>query len=90
MFPSRSEASSQAPPTPIEDRVVDAMIQAYVDWREESSAVWDAYTRWSSVPSTDAGLAYAAYRAALDRERQAADVYADLIRRVGDVVRSPG
>jgi hypothetical protein len=27
-------------------QLVDTMVDAYVDWREESLTVWDAYRRW--------------------------------------------
>jgi hypothetical protein len=61
-------------------------MQAYVDWREECVAVWDAYGRWADAGVTDAALAFVAYTAALDREERASEIYAGLIRRVGDVV----
>ena len=73
--------------------LVDDAIRAYVDWREECRAVWDAYQGWGAAGATDAALAFAVYTAALDREQQASDVYADMIRRVGDSVtadREPG
>ncbi|MCW3013362.1 MAG: hypothetical protein JWO02_454 [Solirubrobacterales bacterium] len=44
---------------------------AYVDWLEESARVRNAYERWSSAASADAWLAFAVYRAALDREEHA-------------------
>jgi hypothetical protein len=69
-------------------RSVDAMIEAYVDWREEQSTVWTAYRRWSGARAAEAGLAFAAYQAALDRERQAADAYARSTHRVTDLVRT--
>jgi hypothetical protein len=66
--------------------LVDDAIRAYVDWREECRAVWDAYRGWGAAKATDGALAFAVYTAALDREQQASDVYADMIRRVGDSV----
>jgi hypothetical protein len=68
-------------------RLVDAAIDAYVDWREERGAVWDAYGSWKAAPSADCALAFGAYAAALDREERASEVYARLIRRVGDLVK---
>jgi hypothetical protein len=67
-------------------RLVDEAMQAYVDWREECLAVWVAYSSWEAAETSDAPLAFVAYTAALDREECASDVYADLIRRVEDLV----
>ena len=65
---------------------IDETVDAYVDWREESGAVWDAYERWESAPAADARLAFAAYWAAVDREERASSVYADLaMRLIGDM-----
>jgi hypothetical protein len=64
--------------------VVDAAIDAYVQWREESADAREAYCRWSSAATTDRMLASGAYLAALDREEAAASVYADAMRRLGD------
>jgi hypothetical protein len=66
----------------IDKRLVDEAIDAYVDWREESASVWDAYSRWTSAPVPDSRLAFSAYRAAVDREERAAHVYAELMTRV--------
>lgn len=57
--------------------LVDYLMDAYVDWREECSTLGDAYERWLSVTVAERGLAFAAYRAALDREQQASSVYAE-------------
>jgi hypothetical protein len=66
--------------------MVDDTIEAYVDWREECAHVSEAYRRWLSAVGADAALAFRAYGAALEREERAAEVYADLIGRVGRVV----
>jgi hypothetical protein len=63
-------------------RLVDEAMDAYVDWREECVAVWDAYARFARGTVTDAPLAFSAYRAALDREECAARAYADLVARM--------
>jgi hypothetical protein len=63
-------------------RMVDEAMDAYVDWREESAHVWEAYHRWLSAGRTDAALAFRAYAAALDREERASEVYAGLISRL--------
>jgi hypothetical protein len=63
--------------------MVDETIDAYVDWREECTHVWEAYSRWLNAARGDAALAFRAYVAALDREERASEVYADLISRLG-------
>jgi hypothetical protein len=62
--------------------LVNEAVDAYVDWREEAVAVWDAYQRWRSAPTADAPSAFAAYRAALDLEECASETYADLMGRI--------
>ena len=71
-------------------RLVDKAVLAYVEWREECAAVWDAYARWASAPVRERAQADAAYRAALDREEAAANFYARLIARVGDLLQTAG
>jgi len=66
----------------LDKHLVDEAADAYVDWRQESVAVWDAYERWASAPTADAPWAFAAYRAALELEECASEAYADLIGRV--------
>jgi hypothetical protein len=66
------------------EQSIDAMIEAYVDWREESGGVRSAYDRWSAASPQQALLSFAAYQAALDREAQAAVRYAALSKRVAD------
>jgi hypothetical protein len=76
---------------PIRPELIDDLLDAYVDWREECGAVRDAYERWSSGSERDHSLTFAAYRAALDREQQASLVYADRSGRVTrEVGRQPG
>lgn len=62
---------------------VDLAIDAYVSWREECGAVRNAYLAWRHAPAAEAAVAFDAYEAALDREEVAADVYAELVSRVG-------
>ena len=68
--------------------LVDELVDAYVDWREECSAVWVAYSDWSDAPESDAAALYATYSAALNREQHASHRYARLIRRVGASITS--
>ena len=65
-----------------ETRLMDRMISAYVDWREECVGVWGAYESWSGAPRLDRPLAFSAYHAALEREEQASRVYAGLLGRL--------
>jgi hypothetical protein len=62
---------------------IDELLERYVSWREECHTVWLAYQRWIDSDRGELGLAYAGYRAALDREEQAARSYADHVERVG-------
>jgi hypothetical protein len=70
-----------------ETRLVDAMINAYVDWREACRLVHDAYHSWASATGRSAS-AFCGYTAALDAEERAAEVYASLVRRIGRVATS--
>jgi hypothetical protein len=66
----------------VDKQLVDEAIGAYVDWREESAGVWDAYERWARAPIVDAAGAFSAYRAALDREECASHAYGDQLARI--------
>jgi hypothetical protein len=57
--------------------LIDHLMDAYIDWREECITLGDAYERWLNVSVAERSLAFAVYRAALDREQQASSVYAD-------------
>jgi hypothetical protein len=63
--------------------LIDETVEAYVDWREESAVVWDAYEQWEWASAADARLAFAAYCAAVEREERASNVY----DRPGDEAR---
>jgi hypothetical protein len=66
-----------------ESRLVDRMISSYVDWKEACRLVHDAYRSWAGATGPRAGVAFWRYTAALDAEEAAAQVYARLVRRVG-------
>jgi hypothetical protein len=68
-------------PRELDRRLGDALIDLYVEWREECSAVQLAYERWRKAARDDCAAAFTAYSAALDREERASDVYAALIRQ---------
>jgi hypothetical protein len=65
---------------------VELAVGPYVAWRQECVAVRVAYLTWRRAGATETADAFAAYEAALYREEAAADVYAELIARVGHVV----
>jgi hypothetical protein len=62
---------------------VELAVEAYVAWRDECVAVRTEYTAWRRARAAEAALAFDAYEAALDREEAAAEVYAELMVRVG-------
>jgi hypothetical protein len=65
----------------IRDTVIDDVMDAYVEWRQESAEVERAYQRWSTAAPADTALAFAAYVAALDREDRASIFFAQVVRR---------
>ena len=81
MWPMREQTRERA------SRFRDALIDLYVEWREECAAVQSAYERWRAAPRDDGAVAFAAYRAALDREEGASNAYAALVRRVSPAPR---
>jgi hypothetical protein len=69
-------------------RLVDGLIEAYVSWREACLRVSDANDFWASETGLGATSAFARYMAALDHEERAAEVYAGLVRRAGQIASS--
>jgi hypothetical protein len=65
-------------------QTVDAVIEGYVSWREESAAVTATYERWSSARSQERSNAFQAYVAALDREERAASAYQHLVAHAAE------
>ena len=61
-------------------RLIDDAVDAYLEWREQSAAVQDAYRRWTTAAPGDTRVAFAAYVAALDREDQASIWFAQIVR----------
>jgi hypothetical protein len=68
-------------------KLVDEAIDAYIDWREECAHLWDAYQSWCSAEGSEGTRAFRAYCVALDREEQAASLYAFKIDRLHDYRR---
>jgi hypothetical protein len=74
----------------IKTPLVDSMIGAYVAWREACIVVHGAYHSWASATGPGTRGAFRRYVAALDAEERAAEVYAGLVRRVGDPAMTDG
>ena len=72
--------SATASPSP---ELIDAVMERYVTWREQSAAVEAAYRRWSHAASEDRELCFDNYTAALDHEELAANEYRWLIEQAG-------
>jgi hypothetical protein len=62
--------------------LVDEFLDSWVSWREACEDVRSAYERWRRSSPPQRGLAFLGYRAALDREEDAARVYSDRTERV--------
>jgi hypothetical protein len=60
-------------------RLRDEIIDLYLNWREEATAVADAYTTWAYATADRKGRCFAAYTAAIDREEAAGRSYADAV-----------
>ena len=69
--------------------LLDATNDAYADWLAESFAVEHLYARWSDATRGERALAFAAYRAALEREERAAEVHADMVRMAASRLAEP-
>jgi hypothetical protein len=63
--------------------LADAFVESWVSWREASEDVRTAYWWWSECARPRRALAFAGYRAALDREQHAASIHSDWAERVG-------
>jgi hypothetical protein len=61
--------------SPREARLVDDMVDSYVDWRECASAAAAAYQRWRDAPRGEGSRRCSAYMALLDQEESAAILY---------------
>ena len=62
-------------------RLIDKLVEAYVDWREACVRVDDAYRACARETGPWGAVAFGLYVATLDAEEQAADAYAGLVRR---------
>jgi hypothetical protein len=77
MFTSRNHTTLSADDVlEIARERVDEAFDLYLDWRRQSSVSESAYRHWvATANSRDGALAFATYKAALDREEQAAARY---------------
>jgi hypothetical protein len=62
-------------------RLIDKLVEAYVDWREACVRVDDAYRACTRETGPWGAVAFGLYVATLDAEEEAADAYAGLVRR---------
>jgi hypothetical protein len=63
--------------------LVDDFVDSWACWRDACDDVRSAYARWGNCDKSERGLAFASYRAALDREDHAArdhSVWTDRLR----------
>lgn len=58
---------------------LDKLMDSYLNWRDRSRAVADAYRMWTMAPGSEASVAFERYLAALDLEELAACGYRRLI-----------
>ena len=63
--------------------LADAFLETYVCWREACDEVHAAYRRWVDSKPPQRILWFAAYRAALDREEEAASAHSHMAARQG-------
>ena len=70
--PCASRAATEGSGLVGRDARVDMFIETYVEWREECAALHTAYGRWLASKRSQREMAFATYRAALDREEKAA------------------
>ena len=67
------------------ERLVDELVEAYIDWRETCGRVNDAYCSWASETGPRGRVTFGLYMAALDAEEQAAEVYVRVVRRADEL-----
>ena len=102
MFSMRPARAAPTPGSPVTgaatadfapcDLRVDDFVERYVEWREKCQTLDSAYRQWARSNRSERDLAFATYRAALDREEQAAAVFrmvAECLERSGWRVASP-
>lgn len=66
--------------------LIDAVMDAYIAWREQSAAVEATYRTWRCAPAHQRAAAYGEYIVALDHEEYAADDYRRLVEQTSSRV----
>jgi hypothetical protein len=79
---STGPTSAPAPVDREPKLAAEGFIDSYMTWRDACEDLHAAYGRWHDSKPRQSGLAFEAYRAALDREEQAARVHASWAKRV--------
>jgi hypothetical protein len=64
---------------------VTGVFAAYTEWRTDCAAATETYRSWVTAPASEKAAAFAVYSAALDWEEYAANRYASLMRRAGQL-----
>jgi hypothetical protein len=67
------------------ERLVDEVVERYVDWREASAAADHAYVQWCNAPAAGREETFTAYTVALDEEEMAAGLYRTVLERLRKV-----
>ena len=67
----------------------DVFVERYVEWREACDALDSAYREWVASRRSARSIAFATYRAALDREEKAAFEYRLVAAELADPTREP-
>jgi len=70
------------------ERLVDQLVEAYVDWREACARLDDAYRFWAGESAGRGRVAFGSYVAALDAEERSAELYAVIVRRADALIWS--
>jgi hypothetical protein len=83
MIPPRSYQN--AAEASASERLVDEVVERYVDWREASAAADHAYVQWSNASPSGREPSFAAYTVALDQEELAAALYRTVLERLRKV-----
>lgn len=63
---------------------LDELFEHYLDWKEASVEVSEAYTRWQQAVSEKRSDAFGDYRRALGIEEETSDLYAELLAVASD------
>jgi hypothetical protein len=65
------------------EQLVDALMESYVCWREQTEAVNETYDSFRRAGPHERATAFDDYRAALDREEDAAWQYRRFVEQLG-------